>query len=47
MRILFLGDVVGIAGRSKVLDNLKAEIKKRKLILLYLMEKIQTTQVLD
>ena len=31
MRILFLGDVVGIAGRSKVLDNLKAEIEKKKI----------------
>ena len=31
MRILFLGDVVGIAGRSKVLSNLKAEIEKKKI----------------
>ena len=31
MRILFLGDVVGISGCSKVLNNLKAEIKKRKI----------------
>jgi len=29
MRILFLGDVVGISGCSKILNNLKAEIKKR------------------
>ena len=33
MRILFLGDVVGVSGCSKVLNNLKAEIKKKKLIL--------------
>jgi len=31
MRILFLGDVVGISGCSKILNNLKAEIKKRKI----------------
>jgi len=29
MRILFLGDVVGISGCSKILNNLKAEIKKK------------------
>ena len=29
MRILFLGDVVGISGCSKILNNLKTEIKKR------------------
>ena len=31
MRILFLGDVVGVSGCSKVLNNLKAEIKKKKI----------------
>ena len=31
MRILFLGDIVGISGCSKILNNLKAEIKKRKI----------------
>ena len=31
MRILFLGDVVGISGCSKILNNLKAEIKKRNI----------------
>ena len=31
MRILFLGDVVGISGCSKILNNLKAEIKKKKI----------------
>jgi 2',3'-cyclic-nucleotide 2'-phosphodiesterase len=31
MRILFLGDVVGISGCSKILNNLKSEIKKRKI----------------
>ena len=30
MRILFLGDVVGISGCSKLLNNLKKEIKKKK-----------------
>ena len=34
MKILFLGDVVGISGCSKILNNLKSEIKKKKLILL-------------
>ena len=29
MRILFLGDVVGISGCSKIFNNLKLEIKKR------------------
>ena len=29
MRILFLGDVVGISGCSTILNNLKSEIKKR------------------
>ena len=32
MRILFLGDVVGIAGRSKILSNLKAEIDNENLV---------------
>ena len=31
MRILFLGDVVGISGCSKIMNNLKAEIKKRNI----------------
>ncbi len=29
MRILFLGDVVGISGCSKILNNLKSIIKKK------------------
>ena len=29
MRILFLGDVVGISGCSKIMNNLKSEIKKK------------------
>jgi metallophosphoesterase (TIGR00282 family) len=31
MRILFLGDVVGISGCSKILNNLKSEIKKKNI----------------
>ena len=31
MRILFLGDIVGISGCSKVLNNLKTEIKKKNI----------------
>ena len=31
MKILFLGDVVGISGCSKILRNLKSEVKKRKI----------------
>jgi 2',3'-cyclic-nucleotide 2'-phosphodiesterase len=31
MRILFLGDVVGISGCSKILNNLKSEIKKHSI----------------
>jgi 2',3'-cyclic-nucleotide 2'-phosphodiesterase len=31
MRILFLGDVVGITGCSKILNNLKSEIDKKKI----------------
>ncbi len=31
MRILFLGDVVGISGCSKITSNLKSEIKKRNI----------------
>ncbi len=31
MRILFLGDVVGISGCSKIMNNLKTEIKKKKI----------------
>ena len=46
MRILFLGDVVGIAGRSKILSNLKAEIE-RKLILLYLTEKFNDIELIN
>ena len=29
MRILFLGDVVGISGCSKIFENLKSEIQKK------------------
>ena len=31
MRILFLGDVVGISGCSKIINNLKTEIEKKKI----------------
>ena len=31
MRILFLGDVVGISGCSKIINNLKSEIEKKKI----------------
>ena len=31
MRILFLGDVVGIAGCSKLMNNLLSEIKLKKI----------------
>ncbi len=31
MRILFLGDVVGVSGCSKILKNLKSEIEKKKI----------------
>ena len=31
MRILFLGDVVGISGCSKVLNNLRSEVEKKKI----------------
>ena len=31
MKILFLGDVVGISGSSKILNNLKSEIEKKKI----------------
>ena len=31
MRILFLGDIVGISGCSKLLNNLKKEIKRNKI----------------
>ena len=31
MKILFLGDVVGISGCSKIMNNLKSEIKKKKI----------------
>ena len=30
MKILFLGDVVGISGCKKVMSNLKSEVKKKK-----------------
>ena len=30
MKILFLGDVVGVSGCSKVMNNLKKEIEKKK-----------------
>ena len=32
MKILFLGDVVGITGRSMVLNNLISKIEEKKLI---------------
>ena len=31
MRILFLGDVVGISGCSKIMNNLRSEIEKKKI----------------
>ena len=31
MRILFLGDVVGTSGCSKIINNLKTEIKKKEI----------------
>ena len=31
MKILFLGDVVGISGCSKILNNLRSEIEKKKI----------------
>ena len=31
MKILFLGDVVGLSGCSKILDNLKSEVEKKKI----------------
>ena len=31
MRILFLGDIVGISGCSKIMNNLKSEIQKKKI----------------
>ena len=31
MKILFLGDVVGVSGCSKILNNLKSEIEKRNI----------------
>jgi 2',3'-cyclic-nucleotide 2'-phosphodiesterase len=31
MKILFLGDVVGISGCSKIFNNLKSEIKRKKI----------------
>jgi Uncharacterized protein conserved in bacteria len=31
MKILFLGDVVGISGCSKVFNNLRSEIEKRNI----------------
>ena len=31
MKILFLGDVVGISGCSKIMNNLRSEIKKKKI----------------
>ena len=32
MKILFLGDVVGISGCSKIVNNLGSEIKKKKFV---------------
>ncbi len=31
MKILFLGDVVGISGCSKIMNNLKSEVKKKEI----------------
>ena len=31
MKILFLGDVVGISGRSVIMKNLLSEIKNKKI----------------
>jgi metallophosphoesterase (TIGR00282 family) len=31
MKILFLGDVVGISGCSKIMNNLRSEVEKRKI----------------
>ena len=31
MKILFLGDVVGVSGRSKIVSSLKEEIKSKKI----------------
>ena len=31
MKILFLGDVVGISGCSKIMNNLRSEIEKKKI----------------
>ena len=31
MKILFLGDVVGVSGCSKILNNLKSEVEKKKI----------------
>ena len=31
MKILFLGDVVGISGCSKIINNLKSEIDKKSI----------------
>ena len=31
MKILFLGDVVGISGCTKLIDNLPIQIKKKKI----------------
>ena len=31
MKILFLGDVVGVTGCSKILNNLKSEVEKRQI----------------
>ena len=30
MKILFLGDVVGVSGCSKILNYLKSEVEKKK-----------------
>ena len=31
MKILFLGDVVGVSGSSKIINNLRSEVEKRKI----------------
>ena len=40
MRILFLGDVVGISGCSKLMSNLLNEIKSKKIDFVLLMVKM-------
>ena len=46
MKILFLGDVVGISGRSMVLNNLLSKIKDEKIDFVVVNVRMQLTQVL-